>query len=357
MMNQKVMLVLVLVTVLVSCCTNQSPVDEPEKTREGSIPENAVKVTPDTDVYPPVLHSDEWESPVPMEGINTAGAEDSPFVYEDDFYFFFTPDPNIPVEKQLLDGVTGIYVSHNINGAWTTPERVRLQEDGSLSLDGCTFVQGNSMWFCSAREGYTGVNWFTAEYCNGKWTNWKEADFDPTYEVGELHITADGSELYFHSYRPGGKGGLDIWVSKNQDGTWQEPINVEAVNTPEHEGWPYITPEGDELWFNRQYKGTPAVFRSKKVDGTWQEPELIVSQFAGEPTLDRERNLYFVHHFYEEGNMIEADIYVAYHKNNEKTFMSPVLSVLIVFIGVLTRYGLYPEKIFLEKGLFHSSNT
>jgi hypothetical protein len=211
-----------------------------------------------------------------------------------------------------------------------------LQEDGSLSLDGCTFVQGNSMWFCSAREGYTGVNWFTAEFRNGKWTDWKEADFDPAYEVGELHITADGSELYFHSYRSGGKGGLDIWVSKNQDGTWQEPIPVEAVNTTEHEGWPYITPEGDELWFNRQYMGTPAVFRSNKVDGTWQEPELIVSQFAGEPTLDRERNLYFVHHFYEDGKMIEADIYVAYHKNNERTFVSPVLSVLIVFIGILT---------------------
>lgn len=335
-MNQKyVVLILIFITMLMSCCTNQSTIREPERTREDSIPGNAVKVTPDADVYPPILHSDEWKDPIPMEAINTAGAEDSPFVYENDFYFFFTSDPNIPAEKQLLDGVTGIYVSHSINGVWSNPERVVLQDHGKLSLDGCTFVQGDKMWFCSAREGYTGVNWFTAEFRDGEWTNWKEADFDPEYEVGELHITADGSELYFHSYKPGGKGGLDIWVSKSQNGKWQEPINVEVVNTTENEGWPYITPDGSELWFNRQYKGSPAVFRSKKVNGAWQEPELIISQFAGEPTLDSKRNLHFVHHFYKDGKMIEADIYVAYH-GNEKVFVSANIVFPILFIGILT---------------------
>ena len=349
-MNPKlVVLTLTLITVLMSCCTNQSTEYEPEKTREDSIPAHAVKVTPSADLFPPILHSDEWEEPVPMEAINTAGAEDSPFVYENDFYFFFTPDPSIPAENQVTDGVTGIYVSHNINGVWTTPERVALQEPGKLALDGCAFVGGEKMWFCSAREGYAGVNWFTAEFQNGTWTDWKEADFDPDYEVGELHITADGSELYFHSYRSGGKGGLDIWVSKNQDGTWQEPVNVGAVNTTENEGWPYITPGGTELWLNRWYKGSPAVFRSTKVNGAWQEPELIVSQFAGEPTLDREMNLYFVHHFYEDGTMIEADIYVAYHKN-ETASASLSISSLVLFIIALN--VALPKYLSALKGIY-----
>jgi hypothetical protein len=47
----------------------------------------------------------------------------------------------------------------------------------------------------------------------------------------------------------------------------------------------------------------------------WQPPELIISQFAGEPTLDDEGNLYFVHHFYQDGEMIEADIYLAEKKS------------------------------------------
>ena len=36
---------------------------------------------------------------------------------------------------------------------------------------------------------------------------------------------------------------------------------------------------------------------------------------ATEPTLDDAGNLYFVHHFYENGAMIEADIYVAVRRN------------------------------------------
>ncbi len=57
-MSQKyTILALTFITVLMSFCTNQSLVDyEPERTREDSIPENAVKVTPDTDIYPPILH-------------------------------------------------------------------------------------------------------------------------------------------------------------------------------------------------------------------------------------------------------------------------------------------------------------
>ena len=288
------------------------------KTREEAIPDDAVKITPETDLFPPHLHSDEYEQPVPMPGpINTAGAEDSPFFpccEEDVFYFFFTPDVRVPVEKQLLDGVTGIYVSTKVNSEWNTPKRVILQDSWKLSLDSCTFVQDDTMWFCSARQGYTGVHWFTAEYKDGEWANWKNADFDPELDVGELHFFNNWTELYYHSGRAGGKGGNDIWFSKNVNGEWQEPVNVEAINSEEDEGMPYITPDGNELWFNRQYLGSPAVYRSIKVDDEWQEPELIISQFAGEPTLDNEGNIYFVHHFYEDGKMIEADIYVAYRK-------------------------------------------
>jgi hypothetical protein len=80
------------------------------------------------------------------------------------------------------------------------------------------------------------------------------------------------------------------------------------------EGWPYISSDGEELWFTRFYLGTPAIFRSLKTADGWDEPELIISQFAGECTLDDEGNIYFVHHYYEDNVMIEADIYVAYKK-------------------------------------------
>ena len=232
-------------------------------------------------------------------------------------YFFFTPNVTVLAEQQVLDGVTGIYMSIKQNGSWTTAKRVILQDTGKISLDGAEFVQGNVMWFASAREGYTGVNLFTAEFKNGKWSNWRYVGdkLMKEYEVGEMHITADGTELYFHSPRFGGKGQFDIWVSRNAGNEWQAPENVAAVNTAETDCWPFISQDGNELWFTRTHNGSPAVYRSTKLNGKWHEPELIVSQFAGEPTLDNKGSLYFVPHFFDaEGEMVEADIYVAYKK-------------------------------------------
>jgi len=69
------------------------------------------------------------------------------------------------------------------------------------------------------------------------------------------------------------------------------------------------------LWFLRTYRGAPAIFRSKRgTDGNWSKPELIVSSFAGEPSLDSEGNLYFTHHYFRDGKMLEADIYFAKRK-------------------------------------------
>ena len=290
-----------------------SPVNVVPVDRETRIPPDAVKMSPGTDAHPPPMHSSDFENPVPVPGlVNTAGAEDSPFITPDGntLYFFFTPDVKIPAEKQLLDGVTGIYRSVKVNGEWSEPERITLQDPGILALDGCEFILGDRMWFCSAREGYDGIHWFTADRLDGVWQNWQNADFAPDFKVGELHFTSDGSQLYFGSDTPGGKGSLDIWMSKKADGEWQEPVNVAVVNTVDGEGWPALSPGGDELWFYRNY----GIWRSKKVNGEWQEPELIISDLAGEPSIDRDGNVYFVHHFFDNDKMIEADIYVAYRR-------------------------------------------
>ncbi len=172
----KILIFLLVAIMLLGGCTEQTTSPEPttEETsppieaidRESKIPPEQMKITPETDLLPPILHSDDYSEPVPMPyPINTAGAEDSGFIMPDGntFYVWFTPDPNAPLSEQLDDGVTGIY---------------------------------------------------------------------------------------------------------------------------EH----------------------------KLVDGDWQQPELIVSQFAGESSVDNEGNIYFTHHFYKDGVMLEADIYVIYKK-------------------------------------------
>jgi hypothetical protein len=307
---------LVLLIALQACSPPETPATPtPLPSRESRIPAEAVKQTSNEDPLPPVLHNPAWEDPLPMPGpINTAGGEDAPFITPDGetFLFFFTPDTNIPAQQQFTDGVTGIYQSRLVNGRWTTPQKLILSK--KAALDGCPFLREERLWFCTVREGATGVHWFTAEWENSSWKNWQPANFDPAHRVGELHISPDGERLYYHSDRPGGLGKNDLWMlSKSADG-WHNPENISAVNSPEDDSRPFLSPDGLELWFTRSYQGSPAVFRSHQVEGTWQEPELIISQFAGEPTLDSAGNLYFVHHFVQNGVIIEADIYLARKK-------------------------------------------
>ncbi len=312
-----IFLFLILSLSMSGCMDDEEILSHPDVDREDIIPADISKRTPETDNHPPILHSDEYEEPVPLPyPVNTAGAEDSPFIFPDGntLYFFFTPDVRVSPEKQIIDDVSGVWVTHKTGETWSKPERVWLQEPGKLALDGAVVIQGDEMWFCSAREGYTGVNMFTARWDGEAWVDWNYAGdkLMKDYEIGEVHI--NGDDLYFHSAREGAKGGRDIWVTTRSNGEWSEPVNIEAVNTEADESLPFVSSDGKELWFTRTYMGTPGVFRSIKVNGEWQEPEMIVTQFAGEPTLDDAGNLYFVHHYFEDGVMIEADIYVAYRK-------------------------------------------
>lgn len=295
-----------------------APVD-----RYSLLPEE--KYGPESDVWPPTAAAG-WTQPVPLPfPVNTTGGEDGPFLLPDGqtLYFFFTPDVSIPAEKQLLDGVTGIWVTRRSGDSWSEPERVLLADPGELALDGCEFISGNLMYFCTARAGYTGLQWFRADLVDGAWQNWHFAGEElkqAEYEVGELHISSDGQELYFHSARAGGLGDLDIWVSTLTPDGWGEPVNLgPLVNTPNWEGWPYLSPDGQELWFCGQSKmgrPGPAIFRSlRQPDRTWGAAEEIITTFAGEPTLSSDgMTLYFTHHYFSADleTMLEADIYVSY---------------------------------------------
>ncbi|MDY6867388.1 MAG: hypothetical protein SVT56_05720 [Chloroflexota bacterium] len=78
---------------------------------------------------------------------------------------------------------------------------------------------------------------FTAEWMGARWGNWEPVSDRLMYEIqiGEVHI--HGDELYFHSDRADGKGDRDIWkTTRDGQGNWSDPINIEAVNTEGMEG-------------------------------------------------------------------------------------------------------------------------
>ena len=280
----------------------------------------AEKVLPIGDSYPPILHSDRWVAPRPVQGkINSAGLEDSPFITPDGetIFFFYTPSSDSPAEAQIHDHVTGIYLSKKENGVWQEPERVSLTKENQPALDGCPFFLNNVLWFCSIREGnFRDIDIWTADWDGKKWGNIKNAGqfLNQEIQIEEMHLSKDRGTLIFHKPDIDQRNGYDLWKIQWIGDDWSQPFSLGALNSQEDDSRPALSPNEDELWFTRTYNGTPAIFRSRLVQDEWEEPEMIISQFAGEPSIDMFGNIYFTHHFFQEDKMIEADIYIAEKK-------------------------------------------
>jgi hypothetical protein len=311
---------------LVSCSDSPS---EPSsctgtETREQAIPEGAVKMTPETDLHPPVVNSAEFDDAVPVPGpINTAGAEDAPVISRDGerFFIFFTPDAQVPPEEQLLDCVTGIWWSERDGRGWTEPVRAWLSDD--LSLDGPMCEQDGTLWFASFRlGGYKEGDIYTATFDGTEW-HWQNAGqlLNSDYQIGECYLTAYGDTMvYARDSAFGIYGQYDLWESYRVHAGWSEPANLgPVVNSSTYDGWPYLSPDGNELWFTRSvsdlgYPGT-SIYRTVRTARGWSEPEEMVSSYAGDAAMDPDGSLYFTHHYVDEaGEIIEADIYVCHRQ-------------------------------------------
>lgn len=83
---------------------------------------------------------------------------------------------------------------------------------------------------------------YEGEYLNGKWKNFNPLPFNSNdYSVAHACYADSGKSLIFASDMPGGLGGMDLYVSKKENGEWGKPINLGAtINTKLDEVFPYF---------------------------------------------------------------------------------------------------------------------
>ena len=73
---------------------------------------------------------------------------------------------------------------------------------------------------------------------------------NPAYSVGHPAVSEDGKTLYFVSDMPGGLGGTDLYVSRQENGAWTEPENLgRPINTEGNEMFPFLH-QGQTLYFS-----------------------------------------------------------------------------------------------------------
>lgn len=91
-------------------------------------------------------------------------------------------------------------------------------------------------------------------------------------------LSPDKRDLYFASSRPGGFGGIDIYVSHLQpNGKWGRPENLgPGINTPGNEQCPFIHADNQTLYFTSNYwpgYGDEDLFFTRKVSiNEWSKP-------------------------------------------------------------------------------------
>ncbi|MDW8274306.1 MAG: OmpA family protein [Chitinophagales bacterium] len=92
-------------------------------------------------------------------------------------------------------------------------------------------------------------------------------------------LSPDGNTLYFSSDRPGGYGGTDIYVStRDANGTWSEPRNLgNEINSRFDEKYPYIAHDGTLYFASNALSGLGGldVYKSVYQNGSWSKPENI----------------------------------------------------------------------------------
>ncbi len=225
-------------------------------------------------------------NPVNMgDAINTADDEYWPAITADNNMLLFTRQKSSGRRNIMGSGMQeDFYYSYNIEGEWTEARNAgaplnTVFNEGAQTLE----ASGNYMYFtaCNREDGKGGCDiYYSARSERG----WKKGiniggPVNTRYWESQPSLSSDGSMLFFVSNRPGGYGGMDIWVSRQvKDGRWSEPLNLgNVINTPGDEMSPFIHFDGKTLYFSsngRPCMGGFDIFMSRmKPDSTWTEPE------------------------------------------------------------------------------------
>jgi outer membrane protein OmpA-like peptidoglycan-associated protein len=214
-----------------------------------------------------------------MGRVNTPDAEMYPWISTDQQTIYLTRrirNSDEDFYKARVDSCGGWFAARNMG---SPPNTLNQEAAQMISGDGhyLFFTQcenrSESGWAqggCDLYMSYTADSIWSVPQSFGGTIN------TPAYE-GTPCLSPDNRELYFSSDRPGGFGGLDLWVSRFVDGLWQAPVNLgPAINTPLNESAPFLHIDNNTLYFSSNGQpgmGGSDLYMCRRVaDTNWTAP-------------------------------------------------------------------------------------
>lgn len=175
-----------------------------------------------------------------------------------------------------------IYLSKRVGGKWQPPADITLEIKAGDDCSTCSMNSDGTELFLYKVDTQDG-NIYSTRFKDGRWSPIKKLNKNINTKFYESHaaVSADGGRLYFTSNRPGGEGGLDIYISvKDSTGDWGQAKNLgPVINTTFNEDTPFITRNDSVLFFSSEghsSMGGYDIFKSIRQDSaTWKTPENI----------------------------------------------------------------------------------
>lgn len=172
-----------------------------------------------------------------------------------------------------------VMFSRLVNGRWTAPVNItpELQSDGDFYIS-CLSADGKILLLSKDDNETSDI--YISSFTGGRWTKTMKLNKNINTKYWESHgyLSEDGNQILFASDRPGGFGGLDLYVSKKVNGEWGPVDNLgPEINTQFNEDRPFLINNGKTLFFISQGHeniGGYDVFKSElQSNALWSEPE------------------------------------------------------------------------------------
>ncbi|MCF8243851.1 MAG: OmpA family protein [Saprospiraceae bacterium] len=156
------------------------------------------------------------------------------------------------------------FAKEDAEGRFFSPDMVSGDINGKYHDGAPTFTpDGQTMIFSrnnrdgQSQKGLIDLKIYAAKLNRGSWEDVKELTFnDDDFSNCHPTLSADGNLLYFSSNRPGGYGGMDIYLSKKAGEDWGLPINLGPnVNSVGDEIFPFLTASNTLYFSSNGWKG------------------------------------------------------------------------------------------------------
>lgn len=207
--------------------------------------------------------------------------------YNDD-YPFFSPDgdklffnSNRPIETNgELQKRADIWYLKKKDDNWGEPIHLPYPVNSDEYESTPSIALNGNLYFESNRDSETG-DWgiFMSKFEQGEYQQPVKlpAPIDSDKYEGHVFIAPDESYILFDSNRDDSYGDLDIYVSFNIDGKWSEVINLgDKINTYSHEVAPYVSPDGKYFFFTTS-KLNPDELNYRERKFTYDELKNIIN--------------------------------------------------------------------------------